>query len=221
MCYNRAMENTHLHADGTTNVKKPYPIFAATESLARKALSTLDARQAIFAAKFVETFDVPSAAAEANYEESHGYQLIKHPQVARAIQLLQTAKLHKIESALPVNAEMVINGIVRNIHALEAKGKNEATFKGYELLGKHLSMWTENINVSDTTPPLSEPERASKIAALMALAKSRAEARTVDVTAVEVVPPPQTPAEGANVAATPLESSQTTIDDDTPDEDLI
>lgn len=186
-------ETSHLKPDGTPNIRKPFPIAAAAESLARRALEDLDVRQAIFVTKYVETFDRVAAGAAAGYEEGYVKQLIHTPLVARAIQLLQTDKLHKMEANMPVNAEMVIHGIVRNIHALEAKGKNESTFKGYELLGKHLSMWTEKIDMSvDTTKDLSPEEKASRVAALVALAQARKarEENTIDAEPISPAPQP-------------------------------
>lgn len=195
----RMNPKSHLKDDNSADVKRLYPHFAVAESLSRKALAELNARQAIFAAKYVETFSMSTAAEAAGFDPSTASDVIRNPLVARAVQLLQTDKLHKIEAGMEVNSEMIIRGIVRNIHALEAKGKNEATFKGYELLGKHLSMWTEKIDISTDTPSLSPEDRAAKIAALVALANARA-ANTIDVehTPVPISAPSITPADTTN-----------------------
>lgn len=165
---------------------------------ATTAVGLLPSEHATVALLYVETNDIEEVAARTNRTVEEVSRLLSRPRITRVVQLVQMDMLYQMEKGTKIDRELIQAGILRSIHALESRGKYEATFKGYELLGKSIAMFTENLDVgTNGGTPISDADRAKRLAAIIELAKARA-ANTVDAEVVHSAPaakpiPPQPP----------------------------
>lgn len=73
--------------------------------------------------------------------------LLKNPKVKAYIEKINQKTTEQVE----LTREMVINQIIEDRKKANELKQVAVAMKGNELLGKHLGMFTENINVKDTT----------------------------------------------------------------------
>lgn len=122
----------------------------------------LTPKQAMFVREYLVDLNATQAAIRAGYSaktaDVQASRLLGNVQVAAAVQ----AGMDKRAEAVDVNATYVLKGIVRVIERCEQaepvldKEGNEtgeytfqagAALKGYELLGKHLKLFTDKIEI--------------------------------------------------------------------------
>ena len=95
-----------------------------------------------------------SAAIRAGYSEKRAKktasELLANPEVQLAISEKQIAALDNAQ----VDANYVILGIRDTIQRCRVLGKGfnpNAAFKGFELLGKYLKLWTDKVELNDVS----------------------------------------------------------------------
>ena len=106
-------------------------------------------KQKMFVKEYLIDLNATQAAIRAGYSESTakeiGCENLTKPNIAEAIQEAMSERSEKVE----IKAEDVLTGI-KDLTKLVSDPVNEefnatAGFKGYELLGKHLKLFTEKI----------------------------------------------------------------------------
>lgn len=105
----------------------------------------MNTKQARFADEYVVDNNATQAAIRAGYSPdtaySQGQRLLKHVEVARAI----ASKSQKVAGRLELTAELVLNGLMD----IALNGEREANrVRSFELLGKHLSLFTDRLEVT-------------------------------------------------------------------------
>lgn len=139
--------------------------------------------QELFVREYLVDLNATQACIRAGYSaktaEQQGPRLLGNVGVAAAIQAGMDKRAKKIE----LSADYVLRGIMRVTDrceqaepVLDKEGKptGEYTFqagaalKGYELLGKHLKLFTEKIEHSGVIEQLTDAQIEAKIAALSA-----------------------------------------------------
>lgn len=106
----------------------------------------LTPRKEMFIREYLVDLNAGKAAARAGYSvktcEQKGCGLMKEPEIAEAIQ----REMDKRAQKTGITAEYVLNGIKETIE--ECIDNPQAKLKGYELLGKHLKLFTDKIEHS-------------------------------------------------------------------------
>jgi len=106
-------------------------------------------KQKMFVKEYLIDLNATQAAIRAGYSESTakeiGCENLTKPNIAEAIQEAMSERSEKVE----ITAEDVLTGI-KDLTKLVSDPVNEefnatAGFKGYELLGKHLKLFTDKI----------------------------------------------------------------------------
>ncbi|TXH40590.1 MAG: terminase small subunit [Desulfurellales bacterium] len=99
-------------------------------------------RHKLFIEAYIATRNATESAKAAGYSpksaHAQGNRLLKDAEIQKAVAI-------RVEKAI-ITADEVLNGIKQI--ALTAE-RDADRLKAYELLGKHLAMWTTNINVID------------------------------------------------------------------------
>jgi phage terminase small subunit len=116
-------------------------------------MSTLSPLQQRFIAEYLsdEKRNATAAAARAGYSDKSAKfiacHLLKNPEVQREIE----RRLKGIMEKLDVDAEMVVQGILETIESAKGAGQgawqSAAVLRGYELLGRHLGMFKDKVDV--------------------------------------------------------------------------
>jgi len=91
------------------------------------------------------------AAIRAGFSEKRAREtaseLLKDPEIKAAIEQKLTGKFEKVD----VNEKLVLSGLLRTIERCVGAGsgawQTAGTLKAYELLGRHLKMFTERVEV--------------------------------------------------------------------------
>jgi len=113
------------------------------------AKKKLTEKQKMFVKEYLIDLNATQAAIRAEYSEKTAYSIgqenLKKPDIQEAIQEAMNERSDKVE----IRAEDVLAGI-KKLTKLVADPINEefnatAGFKGYELLGKHLKLFTEKV----------------------------------------------------------------------------
>ena len=118
----------------------------------------LTPKQAAFVQEYIVDLNATKAAIRAGYSEKTaaaiGHENLTKPNIAEAIEKAQADRFERVE----VTQDYVLESIVEVMECAKLKTTSNpaAVLKGAELLGKHLSMFTErhNVNLSgklDTT----------------------------------------------------------------------
>jgi phage terminase small subunit len=162
----------------------------------RKAAAALNPKQERFVAEYLTDLNATQAAIRAGYSQktaySLGQRLLKHAEIAAAIQKAMDQRSERTE----ITADSVLEGIVRTIRrceqveaVLDRKGKHvivetpsgqtgaafmfdaKNVLRGYELLGKHLKLFTDKVEHSgsiDTPAEMTPDQRREEIRKLLA-----------------------------------------------------
>ncbi|MBW5801178.1 terminase small subunit [Halomonas elongata] len=140
---------------------------------AAKGAVELTPRQSRFVDEYLKDLSATQAAIRAGYSEKTagrtGHDNLKKPEIANAIQ----ERMNQRSERTQIDADFVLQGIARNIHRCEQGApvtdrngetvmtegpdgeiapmwRYDATnaLKGYELLGKHLKLFTDKVDHS-------------------------------------------------------------------------
>lgn len=112
----------------------------------------LSDKQALFCKEYVIDLNATQAAIRAGYSAKTAGQMgdenLKKPQIQAEIRRLTSDRSQRTE----ITADYVLQKIQSIVEATSAEGESEynpqAALKGCELLGKHLSMWTDKVQHS-------------------------------------------------------------------------
>lgn len=113
--------------------------------------SKKESKAEIFAREYAKDLNATKAAIRAGYSPKSA--------ASQASRLLRNVKMQeKVNAELTVNAERcqldadyVLNGIRDTVEECRQEHNAVGALKGYELLGKHLKLFTEKIDVTDLT----------------------------------------------------------------------
>ena len=127
----------------------------------------LTRRRQLFVSELLANPGKPAAwaAMRAGFSEKRAKEtaseLLKDPEVKAAIEQKLTSKFEKVE----VNQTLVLTGLMRTIERCIDAGsgawQTAGILKAYELLGKHLKMWAEKVEV-DFGPEIIEALAAGR-----------------------------------------------------------
>jgi len=102
--------------------------------------------------EYMVDFNATQAALRAGYSATSahtiGHENLMKPEIANHLQLLMQKRAEKVD----VTADYVLRIVKETVEAAKAEGKHGDTLKGAELLGKHISLWTERLEIYDKTP---------------------------------------------------------------------
>ena len=105
-------------------------------------------KQRFFVAEYLKDLNATQAAIRAGYSAKNadkiGSELLGKTRIACEIQ----AAMDKRAEKTGINAETVLNNIQRISKSAEEVGDFGAALKGNELLGKHLKLFTDKLEVS-------------------------------------------------------------------------
>ena len=122
-----------------------------------------------FAAEYVKDLNGAQAAIRAGYSAKtarhQAYELLTKPDIAAEVQRLQA----KRAEAVDIDAEWVLRKL-REVAEQEDAAIPTKT-RALELIGKHVGMFTEKIEINDVSE--TPEQKAAKVAALLATAKAR------------------------------------------------
>lgn len=144
----------------------------ATSSTARARATTrttLKPREARFVAEFLKDQVGKAAAIRAGYSERSAdkiaHELLQRPVVKRAV----AKGLEEQLARVLLNADQVLLSIQRVGHKAEKDKEYAAALRAYELIGKRYKLFTDKLEVVDTTP------RAERLRAARARKQSTGE----------------------------------------------
>jgi phage terminase small subunit len=113
-------------------------------------MSQLTAKQSRFCQEYVVDFNATQAAIRAGYSEhtaySIGWENLKKPEIASRLADLQSENATETQ----LTREFVIEGLM-GIAEYGGSQVMAARVRAYELLGKHLAMFTDRLEVTQIT----------------------------------------------------------------------
>ena len=113
-------------------------------------MSKLTAKQQAFCEEYMIDLNATQACIRAGYKEDNAKQMatenLSKPIVADEIARLQAKRSAKTE----ITAEWVLKGIKANTLKAEQDDNLAMAFKGYELGGRHLKMFTDKTEINAT-----------------------------------------------------------------------
>lgn len=108
----------------------------------------LTAKQNLFVKEYLVDLNATQAAIRAGYSEKTAHDIgcenLKKPNIAKAIQEAMDARSQRTE----ITADYVLTGIQDTVERCRETGdafNPNAALKGFELLGKHLKLFTEKL----------------------------------------------------------------------------
>ena len=108
----------------------------------------LNPKQQAFVREYLVDRNATQAAIRAGYSAktagSQGFDLLKKPEIAAAVE----AKTEKQARKLELTAESVLEDLLRLAKKAEDAGELGTAIKGRELLGKHLRLFVDKVEVS-------------------------------------------------------------------------
>lgn len=107
----------------------------------------LNARQQLFVAHYLKTKNATESAKLAGYSEKTAHVIGPRLLGNVAVKALLEQKVEKVTNKLELSAEKVLSRISEFAFGIEHCEPRDA-LKANELLGKHLKLFTENIDVN-------------------------------------------------------------------------
>lgn len=121
-------------------------------------MTRLTDKQELFCKEYLVDLNATQAAIRAGYSESTARQMgsenLAKPVIAERIQILFDARAEKVE----LSSEYVLKGIKDLTEELRYSEDPAKAYKGYEMLGKHLQIFTEKIEM-ETKVQITEINR--------------------------------------------------------------
>lgn len=115
-------------------------------------MPSVEEKEQLFVAEYLKDFNACQAAIRAGYSEKRGRQtghdLLRKPHIQQGISEAVSRMVTKIERRTGVSVERLLVDIDRVGSAAEIEGKYSDALKAYELLGKHLKMFTDKFELS-------------------------------------------------------------------------
>ena len=109
-------------------------------------MAKLNDKQTLFCKEYLVDLNSAQAAIRAGYSaktaRTIGSKLLTNVDIASYIQELMTAR----SESTGITADYVLNGIKDLTDTLAAGEDPKAAYKGYELLGKHLALFTDKVD---------------------------------------------------------------------------
>lgn len=139
-------------------------------------MAGLNPKQTLFCHEYLIDLNATQAAIRAGYSEKTarkiGSENLTKPDIAL---LIQTLMNERSESA-DITAEYVLNGIKEITDKLSQGDDPKSAYKGFELMGKHLALFTEKLDHSSSdgtmaSDNLTTAERQARIQALLSKQK--------------------------------------------------
>ena len=136
----------------------------------------LTPKQELFCKEYLVDLNATQAAIRAGYSvktaKAMGCENLTKPDVAERI---QAAMAERSEST-GITAEYVLNGIKELTDNLAVSEDPKSAYKGYELLGKHLALFSDKVDHTSSdgsmaTDGLTVEERQTRIQVLLAKQK--------------------------------------------------
>ena len=127
----------------------------------------LTAKQEMFCKEYLIDLNATQAAIRAGYSENTakdiGCENLAKPNIAVKIEELMSKRSNKAQ----ISSETVLNGILDVIDR-NKEVDDKTVLKGYELLGKHLKLFTERTenvthNINEDVTELTTEERKARI----------------------------------------------------------
>lgn len=108
----------------------------------------LTAKQELFCKEYMVDLNATQAAIRAGYSEKTSYSIgeenLKKPEIAKYIQKAMNKRSQKVE----IDADYVLQGIKDIADNNEEQSKDR--LKAFELMGKHLKLFTDKVEHSGT-----------------------------------------------------------------------
>ncbi len=113
---------------------------------------SLTPKQQLFVAEYLLNLNATQSAVRAGYSkktaEQQGYQLLQKPSVRQAVTKAMEARSERTG----VTQDQVIEGLLREAKLTEEGSSHSARVVAWAHLGKHLGMFTDNLNVKGGGP---------------------------------------------------------------------
>ena len=139
-------------------------------------MGSLTAKQALFCKEYLLDLNATQAAIRAGYSEKTacaiGTENLRKPNIA---DFIQKAMDERSEST-GITADYVLNGIKELTDNLAVSEDPKSAYKGYELLGKHLALFSDKVDHTSSDGSmapdgLTKSERQARIQALLSKQK--------------------------------------------------
>jgi len=136
----------------------------------------LTAKQEMFCREYLIDLNATQAAVRAGYSvktaTETGYENLRKPHLAEYIQKAMTER----GESTGITAEYVLNGIKKLTDSLVASEDPKSAYKGFELLGKHLTLFSDKVDHTSSdgsmaSDGLTKEERQARIQMLLAKKK--------------------------------------------------
>lgn len=103
----------------------------------------LNPKQQRFVEEYLIDLNATQAAIRSGYSEAsaevQGHRLLRNDKIARAVQKAMDERAERTE----ITADFVLEGIVDVVKRAKVDNEKQHELKGYELLGKHLELFTD------------------------------------------------------------------------------
>lgn len=115
-------------------------------------MARCEEKEQLFIAEYLKDFNAGRSAVAAGYSEKRGrktgYDLLQKPRIQHAVAGAVKKLAAKIAKSSGLSVQRLLDDIDRVASVAEIEGKYSDALKAYELLGKHLKMFTDKIELS-------------------------------------------------------------------------